>query len=356
MLKGIDVSHYQRFDNYQLLNQSQLAFVFIKATEGIYKDRDFATHSKEFSKTCLLKGAYHFLRFKTSAKEQAENFIKTVKPLHTEFDLPPVLDIEDTREEMTVQNCEDIIQEWLTLVQKEFNQPPIIYSGGWYWTDPAHLNNSAKFSQYPLWTSRYHKTEYKPMYGGWSKPTFWQFTDKGFIEGLQGNDAAIDLNYFLGDIEELWKLTNQHEIIPSGKYNPKIEAVQHMLNLKKFNAGTPDGVFGDFTLTAFQNWLRHNNLAVENKITPKHWQLLFGLSGVTATASAPVTSAPAAVGPKIGIVTANKLNIRAGAGSENMMVAQPLSKGQQVTILEERDGWYKVKAEVSGWVTKSYIS
>jgi lysozyme len=367
MLKGIDVSHYQRFDNYEMLNHSQLAFVFIKATEGIYKDRDFAIHSNGFAKTCLLKGAYHFFRFKTDPKEQAKNFIDTVKPLHTPLDLPPVLDIEDTREEIkTVQECEQMIQVWLDDVQQAFGQPPIIYSGGWYWTDPVHLNNTAAFSRYPLWTSRYSKSGYQPMYGGWQKPTFWQFTDKGTIDGLEGNNAAIDLDYFLGEIEDLWKLTKASDIKPSNTTEPKIMAVQHMLNSKKFNCGTPDGIFGDFTLTAYQNWLKSNRLPVEDRITPQNWQLLFGLgvgSSVPALTDAqPVTTAATtatgatATSGKFGIVTANKLNIRAGAGVENMMIAQPLNKGQQVVILEEKDGWVKVKTDIVGWVTKNYLS
>jgi len=37
------------------------------------------------------------------------------------------------------------------------------------------------------------------------------------------------------------------------------------------------------------------------------------------------------------------------------MVANPLTKGKKVTILEEHNGWYKVKTEIEGWVSKGYI-
>ncbi len=57
-----------------------------------------------------------------------------------------------------------------------------------------------------------------------------------------------------------------------------------------------------------------------------------------------------------GIVNTNLLNIRAGAGGQYEKVAQPLPQNAQVKVLEERDGWYKVKTEIEGWVSKKYIT
>ncbi len=57
-----------------------------------------------------------------------------------------------------------------------------------------------------------------------------------------------------------------------------------------------------------------------------------------------------------GIVNTNLLNIRSGAGTQYEKVAQPLNQNAQVSILEEREGWYKVKTEVEGWVSKKYIT
>ncbi|NJN28817.1 MAG: SH3 domain-containing protein [Cyclobacteriaceae bacterium] len=59
--------------------------------------------------------------------------------------------------------------------------------------------------------------------------------------------------------------------------------------------------------------------------------------------------------PTEGFVVPNKLNIRAGAGSAFDKVAKPLASGQQVKILAEENGWYKVKTEIEGWVSKGFI-
>ncbi|MBC7450299.1 MAG: N-acetylmuramoyl-L-alanine amidase [Cytophagales bacterium] len=59
--------------------------------------------------------------------------------------------------------------------------------------------------------------------------------------------------------------------------------------------------------------------------------------------------------PSEGAVTVDKLNIRAGAGTQFDKIAMPLINGKQVRILEEQNGWYRVRTEIEGWVSKGYI-
>lgn len=56
-----------------------------------------------------------------------------------------------------------------------------------------------------------------------------------------------------------------------------------------------------------------------------------------------------------GVVVADVLNIRAGAGADFEKVAKPLSRNTPVQVLGERNGWYRVKVEVEGWVSKGFI-
>src|SRR3954453_20648143 len=60
--------------------------------------------------------------------------------------------------------------------------------------------------------------------------------------------------------------------------------------------------------------------------------------------------------PSKGFVIVDKLNIRADAGTKFDPVALPLLKDSNVEIQEEKDGWYKVKTTVEGWVFKTYIN
>jgi len=57
-----------------------------------------------------------------------------------------------------------------------------------------------------------------------------------------------------------------------------------------------------------------------------------------------------------GRVNTNLLNIRSGAGVNFEKVAQPLIQHAPVEIMEEKNGWYKVKTNIEGWVSKKFIT
>jgi len=59
--------------------------------------------------------------------------------------------------------------------------------------------------------------------------------------------------------------------------------------------------------------------------------------------------------PETGRVAAKTLNIRYTPDSEGTLVAQPLEKGKMVSIVEEKNGWYKVRTTIEGWVFGKYI-
>jgi N-acetylmuramoyl-L-alanine amidase len=62
------------------------------------------------------------------------------------------------------------------------------------------------------------------------------------------------------------------------------------------------------------------------------------------------------VAPIEGSVTASRLNIRSGPDELSGKVALPLPMGAKVKIMEQSGGWYRVKAEIEGWVNSNYIS
>lgn len=54
-------------------------------------------------------------------------------------------------------------------------------------------------------------------------------------------------------------------------------------------------------------------------------------------------------------VKVDQLNIRQNGNTNAKKVALPLKKGQQLRILEEKDGWCKVETKITGWVSSDYI-
>lgn len=59
--------------------------------------------------------------------------------------------------------------------------------------------------------------------------------------------------------------------------------------------------------------------------------------------------------PDAGRIVASSLNIRSKPNSGAPKVAQPLTKGKKVVILDEHQGWYKISVPVTGWVFGKYV-
>lgn len=92
-VKGVDVSSYQGEIEWTKLQDQDMSFAFIKATEGSsFTDPYYQTNWKNAQKTNLRIGAYHFFSFDSKGATQAKHFIKTVSI--DKYGLPPVIDVE----------------------------------------------------------------------------------------------------------------------------------------------------------------------------------------------------------------------------------------------------------------------
>jgi lysozyme len=205
-VRGIDISHYQeridwsRVRNAQIKGQP-LRFVIIKATEGIsIIDENFIDNFYQARQNDLIRGAYHFFTPDEDPVRQARFFIKQVK-LET-GDLPPVLDVEKAGN-LSTKQLRKAVHTWLDVIEKHYGIKPIIYTG--YSFKLKYLNDGT-FDAYPYWIAHYYveQLQYK---GQWS---FWQYTDMGRIDGING---SVDCNIFNGELPQLVALTMKPEEI-----------------------------------------------------------------------------------------------------------------------------------------------
>jgi len=196
---GIDISQYQGdiswIDINTIYDQIPIDFVFIRATMGEKaKDKRFTVNWKAAQSRTKLRGAYHYFRPNENSIRQARNFINAVKL--RPGDLPPVLDIEERPRKQPMDSLKVGLKRWLNEVEKHYGIQPILYSGDSYFTDFLEK----EFSDYVLWIANYNFWVNKPK-KHWN---FWQFSERGYVRGIQGN---VDLNMFKGSIEELEELT-----------------------------------------------------------------------------------------------------------------------------------------------------
>jgi lysozyme len=196
-VRGVDVSRYQTHVEWPAVRKNNIAFAFIKATEGFHRqDNLFAAHWEESGAAGVRRGAYHFYRPNQLPLLQALNFIRVVRL--APGDLPPVLDVEklgDTRPEKLREG----VQIWLDVVEKHFDAKPILYTN----YDFYRKYLEGYFDEYPLWIAHYQVPRLRMAPGPRQKLKFWQHTDRGAVEGIQGR---VDCNVFYGSPAELQQL------------------------------------------------------------------------------------------------------------------------------------------------------
>ena len=191
---GIDVSHYQREIDWKLVRENEVAFAFVKATEGrSLRDRQFQNNWEGAGAAGIVRGAYHFYLPHLDAELQAENFISTVTL--SAGDLPPVLDVE-VRGKKPVDQLRKDLKVWLDQVEKAYGVKPVIYTGYKFYVDYL----AGHFDDYHLWIAHYKVPKLKLEKSEKLKLAFWQHTDGGSIKGIKG---AVDCNVFYGSMREL---------------------------------------------------------------------------------------------------------------------------------------------------------
>ena len=201
-LQGIDVSHYQGTIDWKQIQEQDIAFALIKATEGSsYVDACFYDNWEAASQTELYIGAYHFFSFDSDARTQAALFINTVG--HLQGKITPVIDIEyygnKRNEPPAKEDVTEQLAEMLSLLEEHYHVKPVIYTT--YSVYYKYIKGG--FKEYPLWIRNVYFPPDWHMKGDWS---FWQYTDTAVLQGYMGEEKYIDRNVYVGTAEEFQKL------------------------------------------------------------------------------------------------------------------------------------------------------
>jgi lysozyme len=204
-IKGVDVSHHQKQIEWDSLKAKEnIRFAFVKATEGSdFRDSMFCRNWDALGRLGIKRGAYHFFRGYGCGYEQAAHFLREVDL--RDGDLPPVLDVETldgTHPDALVPE----LHMWLKTIEMNLAVKPIIYSNQNFFD--RYLAGKG-FDQYPLWIARY--SENAPNLTGENYWTFWQYSNKGCVEGIS---EKVDLNLYSGTPEMLEDLSYRKIVVP----------------------------------------------------------------------------------------------------------------------------------------------
>jgi lysozyme len=190
-LRGIDVSHHQGTIDWLAVAADDVAFAYIKASEGgDFVDRNFATNFVAATAAGLPAGAYHFFTLCRPGAEQAQNFLAQL-PQGSAM-LPPALDLEfssgcDERPEPEAVVRE--IDAFLGVIEPALGRQAIFYSMGEFYEAYG-----AALPERPMWRRWIARP---PGEENW---LIWQYHNRGRVEGITG---PVDLNVFSGDEAKL---------------------------------------------------------------------------------------------------------------------------------------------------------
>lgn len=192
-VKGIDISHHQGTIDWAELAEEDVSFIFIKATEGgDFKDPRFKKNWNDATKNNYDVSAYHYYSMCKSGEEQANNLISTVPELHNNF--APVVDLEfdnNCNSSITNEKFHQEFSIFIELLQAHYHKSPIIYLTYNFYEKYIEGN----YLDCPLWFRDIYK-EPKLTNRKWQ---FWQFANRGHLDGIEG---FVDLNVFNGSKEE----------------------------------------------------------------------------------------------------------------------------------------------------------
>lgn len=197
-VQGIDVSHHQGTINWGNIDKTIVQFAFIKATEGgNHKDSTFQENWREAIANDIPVAAYHFFTFCKGGEEQARNYIHYVP--RDSIDLPPIIDLEYGGNCQKANWNEDIIAEitkYLEIIEDHYQRKVVIYTTNEFYKN--FLVN--QFTDNPIWIRDILSSPNLPDGRKW---LFWQYTNRGRIEGIS---TLVDLNAFNGSRKDFEKL------------------------------------------------------------------------------------------------------------------------------------------------------
>jgi lysozyme len=182
-LRGIDVSHFQGSINWSAVARDDVAFAYLKATEGVEsRDAQFARNWRGARRAGIRVGAYHYFIFCRSGRAQAHNFL-AVAP-HARNALPPAVDLEVGRtcpRRLSGPEMRRELDAYLGVVESREHRRAVLYV-----TPDFFAIYHAYLPRRPMWR-RSILAKPTPA-ASW---TFWQYHSRGRVAGIR---TYVDLN------------------------------------------------------------------------------------------------------------------------------------------------------------------
>ncbi|GAA0771840.1 lysozyme [Roseibium denhamense] len=189
-IRGIDVSHHQGLIEWDQVAGDDVAFAYIKASEGgDFKDSAFERNWSSAGSAGLARGAYHFFSLCKDGVSQARNFIDQL-PDDADM-LAPAVDLEfegNCPRRPAVAEVLQEISQFTALVEQATGKRVVFYAPEDFYAQ--YLKGQGLNRR--LWVrSIWHSPVYTDQW------VLWQYHQRGTVKGITGD---VDLNVLEGEL------------------------------------------------------------------------------------------------------------------------------------------------------------
>lgn len=192
---GVDVSRYQNNIDWEKVKASGVDYAILRVgyrgygSEGkIVLDENFVQHIQGALAADIPVGVYFFSEAVTvdEAVEEAETVINTLNGYDIKypviFDTEHIPDSNARANNLSVEERTQIADAFCSRIKSAGYEPMLYANERWFL---LHLD-LRELSKYPLWLASYREEINFPY-----KVNMWQYTEKGSVNGIEGN---VDLN------------------------------------------------------------------------------------------------------------------------------------------------------------------
>ncbi|HZU98702.1 MAG TPA: GH25 family lysozyme [Planctomycetota bacterium] len=307
-VKGVDVSVFDGKIDWSALKRAGVGFAITRVSDGMHQDQTFEAHWASMKNAGIVRGVYQFFRGNHDPIAQADLLLEKVGKLQP-GDLPPFLDVEQQTKTSPLGGVSrstfvSNMRKWIQRIEEKTGRKPVVYVGSFFWDDDVGHPDVGGLD---LWLAQYVKDPNvsKPrLPQGWSKWTFWQYSEKAHFPGVP---VACDASLFNGTLSDLlayaWGTSGATassggsatggtttdssgtgtasdgsdgglepppakpkspvqvtRTLREGDYGPEVSALQLAIGMPRKEV---DGVFGPQTKAALEHYQRRHHLRVD---------------------------------------------------------------------------------------------
>ncbi|GGJ84629.1 hydrolase [Pilimelia anulata] len=203
---GVDVSHHQGVIDWGRVHGAGIRFAYLKATEGTsFRDPQFTNNYPRAHAAGIVRGAYHFARPAASSGAAQANFLADHGGAWSadNLTLPAAVDLEAGCHGLSQAAMRGWVADFLNTYRSRTGRYAVIYTTTDWWRTCTGDDRSF-WANHPLWVARWADAAgaLPPGAGVYS---FWQYTDKGRVDGI---NADVDRDWFNGAEDRLRALAN----------------------------------------------------------------------------------------------------------------------------------------------------